>query len=149
MAEDRQGLEADAGKLRPQLRVGSFEKKLRTTSEASFEETFAKAALAVGYQSWHMNMGEAGWPDRYLRGGIWVELKSLVTLGLDNGTSKQQKIKLDELHRAGDRTFYCAKFENTVIFKPWPLIKGINLKTVERYGYRNRTDLQEIIRHEL
>lgn len=148
MAEDFQGGEALGGKLGPQLRVARFSKKPRRTSEHSFEDTWAKAALAVGYPSWHMNVGEAGWPDRYVKGGIWCELKSLDTLGIVNGTNIEQRIKLNELHAAGDRTYYCAKYENSVIFQPWPVIRATrNLATLERFGYRKRIDLEEIIRH--
>lgn len=148
MAEDRDFGAAPSGKLGPQLRVARFSKKPRRTSEHSFEDTWAKAALAVGYPSWHMNVSEAGWPDRYVKGGIWCELKSLHTLGTVNGTSVEQRIKLNELHAAGDRTFYCAKYENSVILQPWSVIRATrNLATVERFAYKKRIDLEEIIRH--
>lgn len=150
MAEDREDGEPLGGKLGPQLRVARFAKKIARTSETSFEEAWAKAALAVGYPSWHMSVKEAGWPDRYIKGGIWCELKSLDVLGTVNGTSTEQRIKLNELHAAGDRTFYCAKYEHSVIFQPWPVIRVTrNLATIERFAYRKRLDLEEIIRHVL
>ena len=137
------------GAERPRLSVSSFPKKKRRTSEASFERQFDKALAACGIKSRHMAMREAGWPDRYATGGIWIELKSLDTLGTDNGTSKEQRIKLNDLHAAGDRVFYCAKFEDSFILKPWSEIRGKNLKGIERYHYGRRGDIEHAIRHEI
>jgi hypothetical protein len=138
-----------SGETFKRLSVSSFKKTKRKTLEKNFEKTFYKALEACGIPNWHMAVREAGWPDRYGRGGVWIELKSLDTLGTDNGTSHEQKIKLNELDRAGDRVFYCAKFEDSFILKPWREIRGQNLKTVERYHYRRRDDIEHAIRHEI
>lgn len=138
------------GKGRPVLRVSSFEKKERKVREGAFEDTFAKALLAAGYPSEHMNMRDAGWPDRYVVGGIWIELKVIDVLGIRTELEKEQKIRLNLLHQMGDRTFYCAKFEHSIILKPWPLIRATEkLCDVERYAYRTREDLERAIHHEL
>lgn len=134
---------------KPSLRVAAFEKKERKVRENGFEETFAKAALAAGYPSEHMNCRDAGWPDRYIRGGIWCELKILDTLGIRNELEREQVVRLNSLHKMGDRTFYCAKFEHSVILKPWPVIRAVTkLSEVERYAYRTREDLERAIEHE-
>lgn len=142
--------EGGSGETFKRLSVSSFKKKARRTSETSFEDQMAAALLECGLASWHMAMREEGWPDRYVHGGIWMELKSLEALGKDTGLSPGQVRKLKELTRAGERTFYCAKFERSVILKPWPVIRDAkDLKDIERYAYRNRGDLVHAIRHEL
>lgn len=141
--------EGGNGETFKRLSVSSFPKKKRRTSEASFETTFYKALEACGIPNEHMAMREPGWPDRYGKGGVWIELKSLDRLGTDNGTSKDQKRILSRLDRWGDRVFYCAKFEDSFILKPWRDIKGKNLKDVERYKYRTREDIEHAIRHEI
>lgn len=127
------------------LVVASFKKRKRRTQEKSFETRFAKAALACGIPSWHMSCKEPGWPDRYLHGGIWVELKSLKNCGIVHQLEPEQIIKLNELTRAGEPCFYCAKWEDNVILLPWVEFRAIGLQPLkcERYHY---ADLEEAIR---
>jgi hypothetical protein len=141
--------EGGNGEAFKRLSVSDFKKKKRRTLEKNFEKTFYKALEACGYPNEHMAMREPGWPDRYAKGGVWIELKSLDTLGTDNGTSKDQKRILSMLDRWGDHVFYCAKFEDSFILKPWSEIRGRNLKDVERYHYRRREDIEHAIRHEI
>lgn len=124
------------------------------STEHSFENAFAKALLACGRKSWHPLYREKGWPDRYVHHGIWIELKSLTCVTTRNELEPEQKARLNDLQEGGERTFYCAvvheRDKRTVIFKPWPLIRACkDLREVERYAYVNKTDLEEMIRHEL
>ena len=130
------------------LRVGNFKKKKRRTSEASFEDAFAAAGAAVGLPSWHMSCRDPGWPDRYIKGGIWVEVKVLDSLGIKHQLRKEQIPKLNELSRAGDRCFYCAKWEDSFILIPWEEFKahGMIPKDCPRYHYRTRKDIEEAIK---
>lgn len=132
------------------LKLSDFKKTKDRSTEESFERSFAVALHECGYESWHMACREKGWPDRYVAGGIWIELKSLRRLGKDSGLSAAQRSKLHFLSAAGDRCFYLAKFEDSFIFKPWATIREVqDLRTVERYHYRTKDDLKEAIRHEL
>lgn len=128
------------------LSVAAQPKRRARVTERSFELAFAKALDRCGLASWHMNCREAGWPDRYVSGGIWIEFKVLETLGTVNQTEAEQRAKLRSLEVAGDRTFYCARYQDTVICAPWCDIAGKNLKDVERFHYKNGRDLDEIVR---
>lgn len=112
-----------------QLIVSSFKKKPRRTSEASFEERFAKGVRRLGKDTWHPQFREPGWPDRYVSGGIWAELKVLDELaaGTKSGLRKEQGPKLRELHRGGDATFYFAKHNDTLIALPFPEFDAMGL----------------------
>lgn len=59
------------------MRVSDFKKKIRRTSEKSFEDMFAECLTERGIYSRHMSDKFAGVFDRYVEGGRWVELKSL------------------------------------------------------------------------
>lgn len=136
------------GKCRPQLRVGSFQKRKRRTSEASFETSFDAALFECGIISWHMACREKGWPDRYLSAGRWVELKSLEHLGTRHELSKEQIIKLNELTRAGEACYYCAKWQDSFILLPWTEFKQHKLipANCPRYYYRTKADIKEAIK---
>lgn len=132
------------------LKLADFKKIKERSSEESFERIFVLALHECGYESWHMSCRDKGWPDRYVRGGIWIEMKSLKRLGKDTQLSTQQRGKLASLSGAGDRCFYLAKWEDSVIFLPWAVAKTVtDLKTVERFRYRTKEDLKEMIRHVL
>lgn len=128
------------------LTVSSSSKGPRRVTEKSFEKAFGRALEACGRTNWHMNCREAGWPDRYVVGGIWIEFKSLDVFGKDNGTEKEQRAKMSELERAGDRVFYCAVSQKRVICAPWHTIKGADLSCITSYAYRDKRDLEQIIR---
>ena len=127
------------------LSVASRPKRRARVTETSFEKAFAKALLACGLKSWHMNCREAGWPDRYVVGGIWIEFKVVDALGINNGTEPEQRAKLHELERSGDKAFYCARFEDKVVIAPWHAVAGKSLAHVPRYAYRDGRDLEQIV----
>lgn len=131
------------------LTVNNNLKRPRRVSETSFEGAFAKALLLCGAESWHMNMREKGWPDRYVQGGIWIEFKVLDTLGSDDGTEKEQRTKMAELERSGDWVFYAARCGNDVVFAPWShcVAAGRDTSKLPRYRYKNKNDLIHIIRY--
>src|SRR5258707_912783 len=97
------------------LGVKKTEKK-RRVSETHFEEQFAEA---LGLASWHMLNREAGWPDRYLGGGRWVELKVLDRFGKDDGSFPEQRARMTALHNSGDAVFYCARCNDKFILERW------------------------------
>lgn len=136
------------------LSVASFTKKVERSSEGSFEKKFYKALEACGFPNWHMAVRERGWPDRYAKGGHWFELKSLHSLSDDSQLSDGQQTKLAMLAHAGDKTYYVAKFEHTVIFLPYLEFKrDCHLSPAEavalghRYSYKTVEDLKEMIRY--
>jgi hypothetical protein len=128
------------------LTVNQNLKRPRRVTEKSFEDAFGRALEACGRANWHMGMREAGWPDRYVRGGIWIEFKSLEVFGKDNGTDKDQRVKMTELQAGGDKVFYCAVSQKRVICAPWHAIKGRNLAGFETFAYKDKHDLIQIIK---
>ena len=141
-----------AGRKARLLSVASFTKRKPRSSEKSFEKKFYGALTDCGYPNWHVTMREAGWPDRYAKGGHWFELKSLKELGDVSQLSTEQVRHLNMLSKAGDKCFYVAKWENSVIFLPWFAFRDLcdqsPAKAVElgyRYAYKNKTDLKNII----
>lgn len=94
------------------MKVSDFKKKVRRTTEKSFEDLVATAWLEQGLWSRHMSDKFSGVPDRYLIGGRWVELKSLdyargeVPYG--SGLSVEQKRVCGELVARGDEVWYMA-----------------------------------------
>lgn len=131
------------------LSVEAFKKKRARSSEHSFEKAFAVALGNCGLRNWHMSCREAGWPDRYVKGGIWVEIKSLKWLGKQSELSQDQVAKLNDLARAGDRCYYLAKWEDSFVLVPWAEFKNKEMKPINctRYHYRTRADLEEAIRY--
>lgn len=130
------------------LSVASFKKKKRTTKESSFEDNFALAVKDCGKKSWHISSRERGWPDRYVVGGYWFELKSLDTFGITHDLKPEQIAKLNELHANGDKCFYCAKYQDAFILVPWADFKEGNKEPIrfERYHYRTRADITEALK---
>lgn len=112
------------------LSVGQFKKKARRTTEKSFEDLVAGAWLDQGIWSRHMSDKFSGVPDRYVRGGRWVELKSLeyargqVPYGA--GLTIEQRIVCGDLVRAGDEVWYMALITTSrgqyVVFCPMNLV---------------------------
>lgn len=92
-----------------------------------------------------MNMREAGWPDRYVRGAIWIEFKVLDCFGVDNGTEAEQRAKMTDLERSGDHVFYCARCGDRVVCAPWRDVRGVNLSTLPSYAYHDARDLDHIV----
>ena len=110
------------------LRVKNYTDVTKATTEAAFEKRVARAIKELDWVSWHISHAfEAGWPDRYLPGGTWIELKSLkytrhVTMG--QGLSPAQERKMAELSDRGDRVFYLALINHTgggqhLVMCPW------------------------------
>lgn len=130
------------------MRVAEFKKRKRRTSEASFEKSFDAALYELGIASWHMSCREPGWPDRYLGNGRWVELKSLEHLGSRHELRKEQIPKLNELTRAGEACFYCAKWQDSFILIAWEDFKahGMIPEKCPRYHYRTKADIKEAIK---
>lgn len=130
------------------LIVARFQKKRARTTEAAVEKKLAAYLGKAGIISWHMSCREGGWPDRYLVGGRWIEVKSLAYLGAENGLDPGQIIKLDELSQAGEKCFYFAKVEDHVIFMRWGDFKDAGMLPLNcpRYAY---ADLCEAIRYVL
>ena len=131
------------------LTVQQGPKRPRRVTEKSFEDAFGKALLACGFKNWHVNMRDKGWPDRYVRHGIWIEFKSLdAGAKLTARTSDQldvwQKIRMVELAQAGDRVFYAARYDNQVIFSAYPF--PMTLPNLPRFAYKDKRDLEQIIR---
>lgn len=108
------------------LSVGQFKKKVRRTTEKSFEDLVAAAWLLKGVWSRHMSDKFSGVPDRYVEGGKWVELKSLeyargqVPYGA--GMSIEQIRVCSELVEHGEEVWYMALITTNkgqfVIFQP-------------------------------
>jgi hypothetical protein len=124
------------------LSITGRKKKRARSTESSFEAAFSGAQSRKNF---HVNMGSAGWPDRYFRGGIWIEFKVLD--GWAPQLEKEQPAIMTYLERIGDLVFYCALVveDHTVIFKPWHYIRGLkSLKHVERFAYRDKRDLKEM-----
>lgn len=94
------------------LSVKAKSKAQFRTSERQFESMFVEALKRKGIFSRHMSDRNAGLPDRYLAGGTWVELKSLLCpqrgLPAGYGLSPEQKRSMAELHDAGDYVYYLA-----------------------------------------
>lgn len=94
------------------LTVKSSTKAQRRTSETQFEGMFVDALKRQGIYSRHMADRMAGVPDRYVGGGTWVELKSLVSgkqwVRAGEGLSVPQKRTMSELADAGDNVHYLA-----------------------------------------
>ena len=124
------------------LSIAGRKKKRARSTETSFEAAFSSAQTLKNF---HVNMNAPGWPDRYFRGGIWIEFKVLD--GWTNQLEDQQPAIMTFLEGLGDLVFYCALVpeDRTVIFQPWHKIRGLkSLKHVERFAYRDKRDLKEI-----
>lgn len=108
------------------LSVGQFKKKVRRTTEKSFEDLVAEAWQLRGVWSRHMSDKFSGVPDRYVASGKWVELKSLEyargQVPYAAGMSKEQKIVCGELIAASEEVWYMALITTNkgqfVIFQP-------------------------------
>lgn len=114
------------------LSVAKFARKVRRTTEKSFEDLVAEAWKERGIFSRHMSDKFSGVPDRYVASGKWVELKSLeyargqVPYGA--GMSKEQRIVCAELVEAEDEVWYMALITTNkgqfVIFQPMWITLG-------------------------
>ena len=136
------------------LSVSSFTKRVARSSETSFEEAFSKALFACGWYNHHNAMREAGWPDRYVRGGRWVELKSLNELGVNSGLSKDQVRIMNALTKGGDQCWYLMKYQKSVIMVPWTVFRDefkqqpiLAAEGGYRFAYRDKEDLKEMIHY--
>jgi hypothetical protein len=129
------------------LTIQGRKSRPRRVTEKSFEDAFAKVLTSMGIKNYHMNMREAGWPDRYLRGGMWIEFKVIDALGVDNGTEPEQRAKMHDLTKGGDYVYYCARFQDQVVIDEWKNVAGKSLAHVQRFQYRDKRDLEHIIRY--
>jgi hypothetical protein len=110
------------------LSVTQFKPKDKRSTEHAVEVAWAATWKDLGIYSRHMSDKIPGLPDRYIRGGHWVEFKSLwrvrggFTYG--EGLTTEQKRTCADLTRAGDQVFYCAQLDGwehgkRYIFKNW------------------------------
>jgi hypothetical protein len=134
-----------------QLSVANFKQKKRRSKEINFEQRFALAVTRAGLTSWHPLYKEAGWPDRYIKGGIWCELKSLKELGINSGLEPEQHVKLRELGNAGDRAFYVAKYQGRFLMIPYHVFKyEHDCKPLNAFGDHhfvfNYKDIDEVVK---
>lgn len=133
-------------RLGKRLVVASFAKKKKRTKESSVEDKLASALFAHDAWNTHVSMKEGGWPDRYVRGGIWIEVKSLHELGVQHQLEVEQIRHLDELTKAGDKCFYFAKFEDKLFCVPWIEFKAAKLAPINCTPYAYK-DIGEVVRH--
>lgn len=108
------------------MRVADFKKRVRRTTEKSFEDLVAEVWHERGIFSRHMSDKFSGVPDRYVASGKWVELKSLeyargqVPYGA--GLSKEQRNVCNDLCNAEDEVWYMALITTNkgqfVVFMP-------------------------------
>lgn len=109
------------------MKVADFKKRVRRTTEKSFEDLCAEVWLEREVHSRHMSDRFSGVPDRYITGGKWVELKSLdYARGIVPhfaGLSPEQERFLDWAVSAGDECWYLALItsgtDQFVIFCPY------------------------------
>lgn len=131
------------------LTVASFKKKKRRTSESGFENRFAQAVRRAGRESYHPQYREPGWPDRYISGGAWAELKVLDEMGKQHGLRKEQVPNMRERVRSGDDAFYFAKHEDTLIALPFAEFDRLGLHPAKAkaaghcYAY---ADIDEVVK---
>jgi hypothetical protein len=114
-------------------------KSPKRVTEKSFEDAYGKAIHACGIKNWHMSSREAGWPDRYLTGGIWIEFKVLEKLENDQ-LEPEQKARMRELAAAGNPVWYIARYGDEIIVTRYPFKRP--LAKVDRFFYRTKTDLE-------
>jgi hypothetical protein len=134
-----------------ELSVASFKKKKRRTSESSFEDRFAQAVRRAGRESYHPQYKEPGWPDRYINGGAWAELKVLDELAANtkSGLRKEQVPNMRERVRSGDDAFYFAKYQDTLIALPFAEFDRLGLSPLKAklaghcYAYK---DIDEVVK---
>lgn len=131
------------------MRVADFKKKKARTMEASFEKSFDAALAQLDIVSDHMSCRERGWPDRYLGGGRWVELKSLEHLGTRHELKKEQVLKAKDLTKRGDKWWYCAKWQDSFILCSWQdfVANGMIPANCGRFYYRSKADIIEAIKY--
>lgn len=125
------------------LSLADRAKSPKRVTEKSFEDAFAKALRACGLENWHINARDAGWPDRYVHTGIWIEFKVLERI-TDDRLEIEQKMRMGDLSRAGEPVWYCALFYGEVILCRYPFI--IPISDVKRFKYRDNIDLQMMVR---
>lgn len=126
------------------LAVKDFKKRVRRTTEKSFEDLVAAAWLEQGVWSRHMSDKFSGVPDRYVQGGRWVELKSLeykrgqVPYGA--GMTIEQVRVCGDLVAAGDEVWYMALITAAkgqyVIFQPMNITLSEPGNVTDVYDYR-------------
>lgn len=97
------------------LSVGQFKPQAKRSTEAAVERLWAETWKQMGIYSRHMSDAIPGLPDRYIRGGRWVEFKSLYrkrggfTHG--EGMSPEQRRVAADLLNAGDKVWYIAQLD--------------------------------------
>jgi hypothetical protein len=126
------------------LSVKDFKKKARRTTEKAFEDLFAETLAESHVFSRHMSDKFSGVPDRYVRKGVWVELKSLeyargqVPYGA--GLSKEQRIVCGDLVGAGDEVWYLALITTNrgqyCVFMPMYIALGEPGNVTDVFDYR-------------
>ena len=136
-------------------------KQVRTRStEAAFENAFAARLRKAQVYSRHMSDAIPGLPDRYIRGGMWIEFKSLFrkrgefTHG--EGLSAEQKRTMADLCAAGDRVFYCALLDTgsgdkTFAWETWRVCEGLmghSITPTQQWKYNSQI-IDMIIREDL
>lgn len=106
--------------------VSDFGGTQKRASEASVERKLAAALTKLGIYSRHMSDAVPGLPDRYVRGGNWIEVKSLWRkrggFAFGEGLSPEQKRVGRELVSAGDRVFYFAQLDGWELGKVFVLM---------------------------
>lgn len=134
-----------------QLIVANFKKKARRTSESGFEDRFATAVRRAGRESYHPQYKEPGWPDRYINGGAWAELKVLDELAAKtpSGLRKEQIPNMRERVRSGDDAFYFAKYRDRLIALPFAEFDRLGLSpfkaTLAGHSYAY-ADIDEVVK---
>lgn len=115
------------------MKVSDFKAKPTRSTELSVEKLWAATWKAMGVYSRHMADAVPGLPDRYIKGGCWVEFKSLYRVRgeftFGEGLSAEQIRTCSDLWEAGDVVFYCAQLDGwsrgkRYVFMPWNLVKS-------------------------
>lgn len=97
------------------LKVQDFQKIHARSTERSVERAWADTWEDMGIYSRHMSDAVPGLPDRYVRGGRWVEFKSLwrkrggFTVG--EGLSQEQWRTAADLLNAGDKVWLISQLD--------------------------------------
>lgn len=110
------------------ISVKDFKAKPARSTESAVEKAWVKTWKDLGIYSRHMSDAVPGLPDRYIRGGNWVEFKSLYRVRgeftFGEGLSPEQIRCCDDLTKAGDSVFYVAQLDGwkhgkRYIYMPW------------------------------
>jgi hypothetical protein len=94
------------------------------STEKALEKRVSDTLTRLGYLNWHNDPTTMpGIPDRYVRGGTFIEFKHEPTFEKAMRGFDRQRTFMNKLESGGDEAWACALIGNRLYFEPWRVWK--------------------------